>query len=647
LIGSYLQIALFLGALFLLFKPLGTYMARVYQGESTWLDVVLGPVERLMYRASGVRSREEMDWQRYALCLILFNCAHIVLVYVMLRTQGVQPWNAYGMVGFRPDLAFNTSLTFMTNTGWQAYSPESQVTLLTTSLAFITQSFMCAATGMSVLAALARSMQRSGSATIGNFWVDLTRSFLYILLPASVILSGIIISQGVPQTFGKNVWVPVYSQPAASTPVKAQQELVMGPAASLVAIKQLSTAGGGFYMANSAHPLENPTPIANFFEMLAIVLIPGILCYTYGKMVGDTRQGWALIAVMVLLYCMFLPVSLTAEQGGNPHLEGLGVDQSIRAQAPGGNMEGKETRFGIVNTSVWALATTGTGNGSVNSMHGSLMPLSILSVLWLMQLGEVVFGGIGSGVCAVVIFVMATVFVCGLMVGRSPEYLGKKIDAFDMKMISLMLLAMPVCVLGGTAIAVACDAGRAGPLSTGPRAFTEILYAYTSATNTNGSAMAGLSADTPFYNISLGFAMLFGRFWALIPILGLAGNMAGKRKAVIGHSAVATHRPTFVVLTIVVILVSSLIFVPALSLGPVADHFHLDKPMKEIERPARPVEEEKKVGAGVQRGKDMVTQTPRGAGHKDGGVDTGVAYAGGEDMLTQTRAWHTEGKGAR
>ncbi len=614
MIGSYLQIVFFLGALFLLFRPLGTYMARVYQGEWTWLDAVLGPVERVMYRIAGVKAREEMDWQRYAMCLIIFNCAHILLAYLLLRTQGVQPGNIYGMLAFRPDLAFNSALTFMTNTGWQAYVPESQATVVTNMVVFVSQSFMCAATGMSVLAVMGRAMHRSASKTIGNFWVDLTRSFLYILLPASMILAGIIISQGVPQTYASNITVPVYPQPAAAQADRPAQELVMGPAASLVAIKQLSTAGGGFYFANSAHPLENPTPISNYFEMLSLVLIPGILSYTFGKMAGDTRQGWAMFAVMLLLYCAFLPMSLAAEQGGNPHLDMLGVDQSIRTHSPGGNMEGKETRFGIVNTSLWALATTGTGNGAVNSMHGSLMPMSILCLMWLMQLGEVVFGGIGSGICAVIVFAITTVFVCGLMVGRSPEYLGKKIDAFDMKMVSLVLLAMPVCVLVGTAVAVSTDAGRAAAFSPGPRGFSEILYAYTSSANTNGSAMAGLSADNAFYNVTLGLAMLFGRYWALVPMLALAGNMAAKRKAVIGPSAVATHRPTFVVLMLVVIVVSSLIFVPALSLGPVADHFHLDKPMPEIQTPVRPeVEEKKDAGAGGEASETRV-ETGHGLG---------------------------------
>jgi potassium-transporting ATPase potassium-binding subunit len=583
LIGSYFQIVIFLGVLILLVKPLGTYMARVYQGESTWLDVVLGPVERLIYWVAGVRRAREMDWQRYALCLLIFNCAHILFVYVMLRTQAWQPWNFYGMGGMRPDTAFNASMTFMTNTGWQSYVPEAHATVLTNTLLFTAQGFMCAATGMSVMAAMGRAMAKSGSETIGNFWVDLTRGFLYILLPAAVILTAINISQGVPQMFTGNGTVEVYSQPAAAAKARPAQELVLGPAASMTSIMQLSTAGGGFYATNSAHPLANPTAISNFFQMLAIPLIPGILCYTFGKMVGDPRQGWALFAVMVLLYCMFLPITVGAEQAGNPHLERLGVDQTLREGSPGGNMEGKETRFGIVNTAIWATATTGTGSGSVNSAHGSLMPLSIMSLLWLMQLGEVVFGGIGSGICAVIVFAMMTVFVCGLMVGRTPEYMGKKIDAFDMKMISLVLLAQPVCVLIGTAIAVSTDAGRAAVFSAGPRGFTEILYAYTSATNTNGSAMAGLASDNVFYNVTLGFAMLFGRYWALIPMVALAGSMAAKRKAVVGASAVATHRPTFVVLTVLVILVSSLIFVPALSLGPIADHFRMKNSVGGVE----------------------------------------------------------------
>jgi K+-transporting ATPase ATPase A chain len=468
---------------------------------------------------------------------------------------------------------------------------------VTQMLGLTVQNFVSAATGMAVLVALIRGFVRKNSATIGNFWVDLTRSTLHILLPLSLVLAVALVSQGVVQTFSPYHTVPLvqgveYDKPKlddAGQPVKdaqgnpvtekvtqQEQTIAVGPAASQVAIKQLGTNGGGFFNVNSSHPLENPTPLSNFLELLAILLISAALCYTFGRMVGDTRQGWAILAAMTVVFVALLAACAWFEQDGNPRLAGLGVDQAASEQQAGGNMEGKETRFGISASALWATATTAASNGSVNSMHDSFTPLGGLVPMWLMQLGEVIYGGVGSGLYGMIVFAIIAVFVAGLMIGRTPEYLGKKIEAFEMKMASLVILIPPIVVLAGTAIAVSVDAGRVGVANPGAHGFSEILYAFSSAGNNNGSAFAGLSANTPFYNTMLGLAMWFSRYWLLVPTLAIAGSLAAKRGVPAGLGTLPTHTPLFVALLIgTVLLVGALTFVPALALGPVVEHLQL------------------------------------------------------------------------
>jgi K+-transporting ATPase ATPase A chain len=590
---SLLQITLYVVALLLLVKPLGAYMARVYQGERTFLDPVLGPVERLIYRLGGVRADQEMDWKTYALAMLLFNATGVVALYALQRLQGLMPLNPQGFGARSPDSSFNTAVSFVTNTNWQDYGGETTMSYLTQMLGMTVQNFVSAATGMAILVAFIRGFARHNARTIGNFWLDLTRSTLYILLPLSLVFAFVLVSQGVVQTFSGYQTVPLLQatscqqppldangkplldsngKPRTETPRANQQVLAVGPAASQIAIKQLGTNGGGFFNANSAHPFENPTPLTNFLEMLAILLIPAALCYTFGKMVGDTRQGWAILAAMTLLLVVMLGVAVWAEQSGNPAFSSLGVDQTSSNLQPGGNMEGKETRFGIANSALWATATTAASNGSVNSMHDSYLPLGGLVPIWMMALGEVVYGGVGSGLYGMLAFVIVAVFVAGLMVGRTPEYLGKKIEAYEMKMASLLILIMPVVVLGFTALAVVTDAGKASVFNPGPHGFSEILYAFTSQGNNNGSAFAGLNANTPFYNVTGGLAMLFGRFWLAIPTLALAGSLARKKIVPAGAGTLPTHTPLFIGWLIgVVILVGALNFVPALALGPIVE----------------------------------------------------------------------------
>ncbi|MHB1155881.1 MAG: potassium-transporting ATPase subunit KdpA [Phycisphaerales bacterium] len=571
------QIALYLGVLLLLVKPLGVYMARVYEGRNVGLNRWLGPVERALYRLCGVDPSREMGWRRYTVALLAFNLAGLLAVYGLQRLQGLLPLNPAGMAAVSPDSSFNTAVSFATNTNWQGYGGESTMSYLTQMLGLTVQNFLSAATGMAVLAALIRGLARRSAQTIGNFWVDLTRSTLHILLPLSLLLAVALVSQGVVQTFSSYMSVHLV-QPtiAADGQVVSGQTIAVGPAASQVAIKQLGTNGGGFFNVNSAHPLENPTPLSNFLQMLSILLIPAALCYTFGRMVGDTRQGWAVLAAMTILFVGLLVPCVWSEQTGNPALTSLGVDQAAGVSQAGGNMEGKEVRFGIVNSALWATATTAASNGSVNSMHASYTPLGGLVPMWLMQLGEVVFGGVGSGLYGMLAFVIIAVFISGLMVGRTPEYLGKKIEAFEMKMASLVVLAPCATVLVGTALAVSVSQGASSILNPGPRGFSEVLYAFSSAGNNNGSAFAGLSANTPFYNLTLGLAMLIARYWVIIPILAIAGSLAAKRAVPVGPGTLPTHTPLFVVLLIaVVIVVGALTFIPALALGPIVEQFML------------------------------------------------------------------------
>jgi len=574
---DWLQIGLYLLVLLLLVKPLGAYMAQVYQGERTFLSPVIRPIEGLVYRVARLRPDEEMEWKTYAIAMLCFALVGIIMLYALQRLQSILPLNPQHLGAVKPDLAFNTAISFNTNTNWQSYGGEATMSYLTQMLGLAVHNFLSAATGMAILMALVRGFVRHSAKTIGNFWVDMTRSVLYILLPLSLVLAVILVSQGVVQTFSGSQQIS-FLQPVqdASGQTVTQQIIATGPVASQEAIKQLGTNGGGFFNVNSAHPFENPTPLSNFLEMLAILLIPAALCYTFGRMVGDTRKGWAIFAAMTIIFVAALSVAVWAEQNGNPAMAGLNIDQSATSVQSGGNMEGKEVRFGAANSALWATATTGASNGSVNSMHDSFMPLGGLVPLWLMQLGEVVYGGVGSGLYGMLAFVIIAVFVAGLMIGRTPEYLGKKIEAYEMKMASLMVLIPVLLVLFGTAIAVATSAGRAAVFNPGAHGFSEVLYALSSASNNNGSAFAGLGTNTIFYNIVLSVAMFFGRYWLAIPALAIAGSLVQKKKVPISSGTLPTHTPLFVLwLIAVVAIVGALSFFPALSLGPIVEQLML------------------------------------------------------------------------
>ena len=561
-IYDWLQILFYLTVLFALVKPLGGYMARVYQNERVVLDPILDPVERFIYRASGVDSKTEMNWKTYAVAMLLFNAIGLLAVYFLQRVQFLLPLNPQGFGAVTPDSSWNTATSFVTNTNWQGYGGETTMSYLTQMLAMTVQNFVSAATGMAVLVALIRGIVRHTTKEIGNFWVDLTRSALYILVPLALALSLALVSQGVVQTFNE-------SQTAVSLQ-SGEQTIAVGPAASQIAIKQLGTNGGGFFNTNSAHPLENATPFSNFLEMLALVLIPAALCYTYGKMIGDTRQGWSLLIAMTIVFVSLLGVTVWSEKTANPAIEALGV--------AGGNMEGKEVRFGIVNSALWATATTSVSNGAVNSMLDSYMPLGGLVPMWLMQLGEIIFGGVGSGLYGMLAFVIIAVFVAGLMVGRTPEYLGKKIEAYEMKMASLIILIPVIVTLVGTAIALMSEAGRATIFNPSAHGYSEVLYAFSSTAANNGSAFAGLGANNPFYNTALGLAMLIVRFWLAVPVLAIAGALANKKKTPVSGGTLPTHTPLFIGWLIgVIVIVGALSYLPALALGPIVEHLMIFK----------------------------------------------------------------------
>ena len=592
--NGILQIILYLAVLLALVKPLGAYMARIYEGRPAGLNRIGARFEDLLYRLCGVDPAKDMRWTEYALAMLLFNLLGAVAVYGLQRLQAYLPLNPQGLAAVTPDSSFNTAVSFATNTNWQGYGGETTMSYLTQMLGLTVQNFLSAATGMAIVVALIRGFVRRSADGIGNFWVDMTRSTLYILLPLSLILAVVLVSQGVVQTFDAYKSVPLlepvtYEQPtldAEGTPLTdasgnpltetvtaKEQVIAVGPAASQIAIKQLGTNGGGFFNVNSAHPLENATPFSNFLEMLAILLIPAALCYTFGKMVGDTRQGWAILAAMTILFVGLLLPAEYAEWKGNPAFAALGVDQTANDAEAGGNMEGKETRFGIVNSALWATATTAASNGSVNAMHDSFTPLGGLVPMWLMQLGEVVFGGVGSGLYGMLVFAIIAVFVAGLMIGRTPEYLGKKIEAFEMKMAGIAILITPLLVLVGTALAVSLTAGKATIFNPGAHGFSEVLYAFSSAGNNNGSAFAGLGANNPFYNTALGIAMFLARYWIAVPVLAIAGSLAAKKLVPSGLGTLPTHTPLFVVLLIgTVLMVGALNFIPALALGPVVEH---------------------------------------------------------------------------
>jgi K+-transporting ATPase ATPase A chain len=569
---NFPQLAIYFALLILLAKPLGDYMARIYQGERTLLDRILNPVERFIYRISGIDPQSEMDWKKYAIAMLVFNVLGLLFVYVLQRLQGILPLNPQGFGAISPDSSWNTSISFATNTNWQGYGGETTMSYLTQMLGLTVQNFVSAAAGMATLVAFIRGIMRHTSKEIGNFWVDLTRSTLYILLPLSFAVALALVSQGVVQTFNQ------YKTVSPLQPNSNEQVIAVGPAASQIAIKQLGTNGGGFFNANSAHPFENPTPLSNLIEMLSILLIPAALCYTFGKMVGDTRQGWALLAAMTIIFVALLGVAVWSEQSGNPAFVKMGIDQTQSAINPGGNMEGKEVRFGIVNSAIWATATTAASNGSVNAMHDSFMPLGGLIPMWLMQLGEIIYGGAGSGLYGMLAFVIIAVFVSGLMVGRTPEYLGKKIEAYEMKMASIMILVPVIVVLVGTAIALMSATGKSTIFNPSAHGFSEVLYAFSSAGNNNGSAFAGLGVNNPFYNISLGFSMLFARYWLAVPALAIAGSLVQKKKVPESAGTLPTHTPLFIAWLIgVIIIVGALSFLPALALGPVVEHLMIFK----------------------------------------------------------------------
>jgi K+-transporting ATPase ATPase A chain len=578
-------------------KPFGLYIANVMEGRPIWPLRVGARFEGLIYKVCGVDPTSQMGWKKYAVALIVFNALGALAVYALQRLQVWLPLNPQQFANVSADSSFNTAVSFITNTNWQGYSGESTMSYLTQMAALAVQNFMSAASGIVVAIALIRGFARHSASTIGNVWADLTRSTLYILLPLSVLLALLLVGQGVVQNFSAyqdvtTIESVTYQNPkvdAAGNPLKdsagnpisetqttQKQTLPMGPMASQEAIKELGTNGGGFVNANSAHPYENPTPISNFLEMFAMLLIPMSLTYTFGRMAGDTRQGWAVFAAMAILFVPLMVLAVHSEQQGNPLIAKLGVDQTASLTQPGGNMEGKESRFGIGASALFATITTVTSSGAVNSMHDSFTPLGGLVPLFNMQLGEVVFGGVGSGIYSMLIFAIVGVFIAGLMIGRTPEYLGKKIEAFEIKMSSIAILVMPFIVLTGTAVAVSIASGKAAVANPGAHGFSEILYAFSSAGNNNGSAFAGISANTPFYNIGLGLVMWLGRYWPIVAVLAIAGSLAAKKRVPVTAGTMLTYGPTFVVLLIgTVLLVGALTFVPALALGPIVEHLTL------------------------------------------------------------------------
>jgi potassium-transporting ATPase potassium-binding subunit len=577
--NAILQLAVYLGLLVLLAVPLGAYMARVYSGEARLMQRLVGPLEQSFYRLAGVRPSEEMRWTTYAGLVLAFNLLGALVVYGLERAQAVLPLNPSALAAVPPALAFNTAVSFATNTNWQAYSGETSMSHWTQMLGLAVQNFVSAATGMAVLIALVRGFSRRTTEGLGNFWVDLTRSTLYILLPLSFVMALWLVSEGVVQTFAGSARAQFLDPIASAAGSVSAQTLALGPAASQIAIKQLGTNGGGFFNANSAHPFENPTPFSNLLEVLAILLLPAALCFTFGAMVKDRRQGWAIFGAMLTFFVPLLVATTLFEQAGNPLLTSLGVDSGVSWGSPGGNMEGKEMRFGITNSTLWATATTAASNGSVNAMHDSFTPLGGLFPLWLIQLGEVVFGGIGSGLYGILIHAILAVFIAGLMVGRTPEYLGKKIESFEMKMASLVVLLPSLAVLVGTAIACVAPDGTAPLGNPGAHGFSEILYAFSSGANNNGSAFGGLTASGNFYAVAIGLVMLIGRYWVIVPVLAIAGSLAQKKIVPASAGTLPTHGPLFVTLLVSTIaIVGALTFVPALALGPIVEHFQLWAP---------------------------------------------------------------------
>jgi K+-transporting ATPase ATPase A chain len=569
------EVAAFFALLTALAVPLGAYAARVLSGDPGSPGIV-ARCERVLFRLAGVDPREQMTWRRYAGAVLLFNAAGLLAVQALQRLQHVLPLNPAGLPPVDPFVAWNTAVSFASNTNWQAYAGESTMSHLVQLAALTVQNFLSAATGVAVLGALVRGLAARPGAGLGSTWVDLTRITLRLLLPLAAVLALLLAWQGVPQTFHGEARWPLLSPPAAGAAAPREQVVALGPVASQVAVKQLGTNGGGYHAANSAHPYENPTPLTNLLEALAILLVPAALCFAFGALVQDRRQGWTIYAAMLAILVPLTLATVAAEQGGNPALAALGADQAPSPLQPGGNMEGKEARLGPVDAAIWAAATTAASNGSVNSMHDSLTPLGGLWPMWLMQLGEVVFGGVGSGLYGMLLFAVVAVFVAGLLVGRTPELLGKKIGAFDVKMASLAILAPSAFVLVGTAIACLVPSGYAAAPNPGPHGFSELLYALSSAANNNGSAFGGLAAGGPFWTVLTGLAMLVGRYWVIVPVLALAGSFAGKKVVAAGPGTLPTHGALFAgLLASTVLLVGALTFLPALALGPVVEHLQL------------------------------------------------------------------------
>lgn len=575
---AFVYILLCMGIVAVCVRPLGQYMARVYDG-TVWLERYLGPLERLIYRLCGIDHRQEMGWRGYTAGILALGMFGFLLLFTIFCAQGMLPLNPQGFEGLSADLAFNAAMSFTTNTNWQNYGGETSLSYFSQMLGCAVQNFMAAACGMAVAAALARGLARKQAQTIGNPFTDVVRGILYILLPMSLAFAVVLSSQGVVQNFKAYVsYTPLeewkenrdsgLEKTASQSPIPNTQSMIaMGPVASQVAIKMLGSNGGGFFNANSSHPYENPTPFSNLLCLIAIVLIPVSFAYTFGVMVGDTRQGWMLIAAMLIIFMPMLTLAVISEEHPNPRFSPKVIDSAL------GNMEGKEVRFGAASSALWAALTTATSNGSVNSMHDSYSPVGGLVPLMLIQF-EVIFGGVGSGVYGIVMFVLLTVFMGGLMVGRTPEYLGKKLGIFEVKMASLVMVLPGALMLAGTAVAAATEAGRAGMFNPGPHGFSEILYAFASASNNNGSAFAGLSGNTPFYNIALGLAMFFGRYWLIVPVLALAGALAAKNKVPVGAGTLPTHTPLFTFMLCFIILLNLLTYLPSLAFGPIIEHLH-------------------------------------------------------------------------
>jgi len=570
--ADFLQFLIFVAVIAALVVPLGNYLARVFTGEPVWLGKILGPVENLIYRVIGLRLGEEQSWPRYLGAVFFFNAVGMVVVFLIVTFQDKLPWNPQHLPGVTSDLAFNIAASFITNTDWQSYSGETALSYFSQMLGLTVQNFLSAATGMAVAVAVIRGFMRKEAFGLGNFYVDLTRAVLYVLLPLSLLFALVLIWQGVPMN--------IHPYVQATTLEHAQQTIAQGPVASQIAIKQLGTNGGGYFNANSAHPYENPTPLSNFLELVSIVAISAAFVFAFGRMIGDRRQSVALIASMTILFLILFAACYAAESGGNPALTALGVDQTIGNDNPGGNMEGKEVRFGILNSSLWATLTTATSNGSVNAMHDSFTPLGGLVPLFNMLVGEVIYGGVGCGLYGILIYVLITVFIAGLMVGRTPEYLGKKIEAYEIKLAVLATLLYPLCVLGFGVISLLAPAGAASISTPGPHGLTQTIYAYASAAGNNGSAFAGFNANTRFENLMLGIVILIGRFGVIAPVLAIAGSLAAKKTVPVSSGTFPTHGLMFVILlTGVIVMFGGLTYFPALALGPVAEHLALFAPV--------------------------------------------------------------------